>query len=129
MRVRTRIWLLTSAVILLNVFGNFVLSLGLKQAETLGSSPLDYLKVMLHPGVLTGVFLLIFWMFSRMALLSWADLSFVLPVTSFGYVLSVAAGVVLLGERVSAARWTGTVMIVAGTALVGLTSPRTSDGK
>jgi uncharacterized membrane protein len=129
MPARARVWLLTGAVILLNVFGNFVLSLSLKHAETLGSSPLDYVKIMLNPGVLAGVLLLIFWMLSRMALLSWADLSFVLPVTSLGYVLSVAAGAALLGERVSAARWTGTMMIVAGTALVGLTSPRTSDGK
>jgi uncharacterized membrane protein len=128
MPVRARVWLLTSAVIVLNVLGNFVLSLGLKQAETLGSSPLDYLKVMLNPGVLAGVLLLIFWLLSRMALLSWADLSFVLPVTSLGYVLSVAAAVILLGEHVSPARWTGTLMIVAGTVLVGLTSPRTSDG-
>lgn len=128
MPVRARVWLLTSAVILLNVLGNFVLSLGLKQAETLGSSPLDYLKIMLNPGVSAGVLLLIFWMLSRMALLSWADLSFVLPVTSLGYVLSVAAAAILLGEHVSPARWTGTLMIVAGTVLVGLTSPRTSDG-
>jgi uncharacterized membrane protein len=126
---RARIWLLTSAVILLNVLGNFVLSLGLKQAETLGSSPLDYVKIMFNPGVLAGVSLLVCWMLSRMALLSWADLSFVLPVTSLGYVLSVAAGVVLLGERVTSARWTGTLMIVAGTALVGLTSPRTTHKK
>jgi uncharacterized membrane protein len=128
MPARARVWLLASTVILLNVLGNFVLSRGLKQAQTLGSSPLDYLRIMLNPVVLAGVFLLVFWMLSRMALLSWADLSFVLPVTSLGYVLSVAAAAALLGEHVSPARWLGTVMIVAGTILVGFTSPRTSDG-
>lgn len=126
---RARVWMLTGAVILLNVSGNFVLSRGLKQAETLSSSPFDYLRIMLNPGVLAGVLLLTFWMLSRLVLLSWADLSFVLPVTSLGYVLSVAAAAAWLGEQVSTARWTGTLMIVAGTILVGLTSPRTSDGQ
>ena len=129
MPARARVWMLTGIVILLNVLGNFILSRGLKQAPVLGSSPLDYVKILLNPGVLAGVLLLIFWMLSRMTLLSWADLSFVLPVTSLGYVLSVAAGAVFLGEQVSAARWTGTLMIVAGTVLVSLTSPRTSSGK
>ena len=32
-----------------------------------------------------------------MALLSWADLTYVLPVTALGYVLTVLAGQVLLG--------------------------------
>ena len=34
-----------------------------------------------------GIGLLILWLLTRMALISWADLSFVLPVTSIGYVL------------------------------------------
>jgi drug/metabolite transporter (DMT)-like permease len=35
----------------------------------------------------------------------------------------VAAGAVLLGEQVSAARWTGAVLIAAGAALTSLTPP------
>jgi uncharacterized membrane protein len=65
-------------------------------------------------------------MLSRMALLSWADLSYVLPVTSIGYVLTAIAGRVFLNEDISAIRWAGTLFIVAGTALVGLTQPKTS---
>ena len=57
-------------------------------------------------------------MLSRMALMSWADLSFVLPVTSLGYVLSAAMGQLFLAEHVSPQRWSGTILIVAGTALV-----------
>jgi uncharacterized membrane protein len=129
MPVRARVWLLTAAVILFNVLGNYLLSLGLKHSPRLGASPADYIAVMANPAVLSGILLLISWMLSRMALLSWADLSFVLPVTSLGYVLSVASAAIFLGEHVSSWRWLGTLMIVGGTLLVGLTAPRTSDGR
>ena len=48
------------------------------------------------PWVLLGTTLLIFWLLSRMTLLGWADLSYVLPVTSIGYVLSAILGKILL---------------------------------
>jgi uncharacterized membrane protein len=65
-------------------------------------------------------------MLSNMALLSWADLSYVLPVTAIGYVLVAFAGIVFLGERVSTARWAGIVLITVGVALVGRTPPDTA---
>jgi uncharacterized membrane protein len=76
--------------------------------------------------VCLGIGLLILWMLSRMALLSWADLSYVLPVTALGYVLTALAGKLFLGEQVSPQRWMGTLLIVAGTILVGSTSIRTT---
>ncbi len=75
------------------------------------------------PYVLLGITLLILWLLSRMALLSWADLSYVLPVTSLGYVASALIGRFFLGEQISPVRWGGTLLIVAGTVLVGLGSP------
>ena len=70
--------------------------------------------------------MLILWMLSRLTLLSWADLSFVLPVTSLGYVLAALMGKLFLAEEVSWPRWAGTLLIVAGIALVGATYPRTT---
>jgi uncharacterized membrane protein len=63
-----------------------------------------------------------------MTLLSWADLSFVVPVTAVGYALAAVAGHFLLGENVSLPRWAGALLIAAGTALVGTTSIRTTAG-
>jgi drug/metabolite transporter (DMT)-like permease len=61
-----------------------------------------------------------------MALLSWADLSYVLPVTSIGYVIVALIGRVFLNESISTTRWAGIVLIMAGVALVsGGTSPST----
>jgi len=79
-----------------------------------------------QPWVALGVVLLIVWQMSRMALLSWADLSYVLPVTSVGYVVVALIGKVLLNEEITARRWAGIVLIVAGVALVGGSEPGTA---
>ena len=57
--------------------------------------------MLFQPWVALGVVLLIVWQLSRMALLSWADLSYVLPVTSVGYVLVALIGKVLLNEQIT----------------------------
>ncbi len=125
LRLKTRV--LTAVVILANVFGNFLMGWGLKhRGVALGSSALEYLVVLFNPWVAAGVLLLTLWMLSRMALLSWADLSYVLPVTSIGYVLNAVMGRLFLAEHISAARWSGTLLIVAGVALVGSTAIQTT---
>jgi drug/metabolite transporter (DMT)-like permease len=122
-RLRAKSWICAAVVILSNVWGNFFLKSGVPaQLDT----PLDYITVLFRPVVALGVVLLILWMASRMALLSWADLSYVLPVTSVGYVLVALAGRVLLHEQITARRWTGIALIMAGVALVsGGTAPQT----
>ncbi|MEO8373532.1 MAG: EamA family transporter, partial [Candidatus Solibacter sp.] len=72
-----------------------------------------------------GVVLLVLWQLSRMALLSWADLSYVVPVTSVGYVVVALIGKVLLDEDITGRRWAGIVLIMAGVALVGRSAPST----
>src|SRR5258708_22609492 len=113
-------------VVLTNVLGNTALTAGMKKMGTLDSSPLSYLKAILSPWVLLGIALLILWMLTRMTLLSWADLSYVLPVTSIGYILQALIGKYFFAERISGWRWSGTLLIAAGILLVGLTSPRTT---
>ncbi|HOL71554.1 MAG TPA: hypothetical protein PLA43_10370 [Bryobacteraceae bacterium] len=125
LHLKTRIF--TLIVVLANVLGNFVISWGLKRSGTvLGNSVLEYVRVIFHPWVAVGIGLLIVWMFTRLALLSWADLSYVLPVTAIGYVLNAVLGRLFLGEHISLARWAGTLLIVAGIALVGSTAVRTT---
>lgn len=111
-------------VVLSNAFGNFSLKWGLDhRSEALTPSPLGYLAAIFSPWVMLGVSLLILWLLSRMALLSWADLSYVLPVTSLGYVASSMIGRFFLNEQITPLRWAGTLLIVAGTVLVGAGSP------
>jgi uncharacterized membrane protein len=105
----------SAIVISTNVLGNFALSWGLKHD-----------KALLSPYVLLGVTLLIVWLLTRMTLLSWADLSYVLPVTSVGYVLNTVIGKYFFDEQITLARWAGTFCIVGGMILVGTTAVRTT---
>ncbi len=122
LHLKTRVLIVIT--VLANVVGNALMSRGLRHGG-LGSGLGAYLEVLLNPWVAAGVLLLIVWLLSRMALLSWADLSYILPITSIGYVLTAALGYFFLGERIGAWRWAGTVLIMAGTALVGSTAVST----
>lgn len=123
-RLRVKTLVFTLIVVGSNVLGNTALAHGMKQ-QGADAHPI---AALFHPWVAPGVALLILSMLSRMTLLSWADLSFVLPVTAFGYVLTAVSGRFLLSETLTAKRWAGTLLIVAGVTLVGLTAPRT-EGK
>lgn len=125
---KTRI--LTVIVVLTQVLGDYFLSHGLRGSGSLvGRPPSAYLLALLNPWVAVGVALLISWLFSHMILLSWADLSYVLPVTSIGYVLVALTGRFLLHETVSTPRWCGILLIVLGVMLVGRGSPTSHHGE
>ena len=125
LRFKTRAF--AALVILSNAFGNFSLTWGLKhQAGALTLSPLSYIQAIFSPWVTLGVSLLILWLLARMTLFSWADLSYVLPVTSLGYVANALIGRFFLHEQITSGRWVGTLLIVAGTTLVGIGHPRTT---
>jgi uncharacterized membrane protein len=94
--------------------------------EKMSMNPALYLGAMLNPFVAMGVIALILSLLTRMALLSLADLSFVLPVTAIGYVIAVFLGKMLLHEAVTPQRWTGTLLIFVGALLVGSTSSNTT---
>ena len=117
---------LVLAVVLLNAVGNLSMAWGMTHLAAIALlNPLDYLKAMLNPYVALGIVLLILWLLTRMTLLSWADLSFVLPLTGLGYVLAAVFGRVFLNESVTASRWIGTFLVFFGTALVGMTRQKT----
>jgi drug/metabolite transporter (DMT)-like permease len=108
--------------------GNSAMALGMKQVpEKMSMDPTLYLHAMLNPFVAMGIVALILALLTRMALLSLADLSFVLPVTAVGYVIAVVIGKVFLHETVSPQRWFGTLLIFSGALLVGTTSRNTTE--
>jgi drug/metabolite transporter (DMT)-like permease len=117
-------------VTLLKPVSNLFLAWGMKHFSfALALNPVFYLKAMLEPLVALGIVLQIVWLLTRMSLLSVADLSFVLPVTASGYVISTLLGRFVLHEQVSASRWAGTILIAIGTALVASTSQKTTSQK
>ena len=67
--------LFAAIVVLTNVTGNFALSWGIKHGAAMDGSLWSFVKVVFDPWVFCGILLLSGWVLSRMALLSWADLS------------------------------------------------------
>ena len=116
-------------VVLTNVFGNVSLSHGMHQVgRIVSASPLDYLRVFANPWALFGILILTLWMLTDLALLSRADLSFVLPVTASAYVLVALAGHFLLHEHIAWERWLGILLITGGVILAEETPARTTIG-
>lgn len=121
--------LFAALTILSNVAGNAFLTRGMHQLGDVGNSPLALIAALFHPLVAIGVVLLIVWTLTHMALLSWADLSYVMPVTAISYVVTAFAARIFLGEEVSTARWFGILLVTAGVTLVGRTAASTIEGK
>ena len=127
---KVKIFVLALAVVFFNAFGNLSLAWGMKHISVaMGVNPADYIRAIFDPFVASGIVLLILWLLTRMALMSWADLSFVLPLTGVGYVLAAALGVMFLHEIVTPRHWLATLLIFLGIAVVGSTSHRTEHAR
>ena len=118
--------LLTAYVIAANVCGNLMLGHGMKATGLNSLAPASYLHAFANLFVIAGVCVLASWMVASLGLLSRADLSYVLPVTSSVYVIIAILGHYALGEQISPGRWAGILLITLGVTVVGGTRPRTT---
>ena len=115
--------LVVALAVIAQAVGNTLFSKGMK---TIASMPCfsDGFSVMMlayafqSPVIWAGIILLIVFFACFLSALSWADMSFVVPATASGYILNVFLASRYLDEPVSPARWLGSVIIVAGIALV-----------
>jgi len=78
-------------------------------------------KVFTTPKVWLAISLMATFFFLWLTVLSFADLSYALPMTALTYVLNGALVGPLLGETVTPARWAGIILIAMGVALVSVT--------
>ena len=118
--------------ILAQTLGDVYLTKGMKEIGEIASlSPLALfhigVQVFSSPLVWMGIAGLLTFFLLYLAALSWSDLSFVLPVTAFGYALNALMAWYLLGERVSIVRGFGTIVIGIGVAVVSRTEQRTTN--
>ena len=67
-----------------------------------------------------GIALMAISFFSLLALLSWADVSVVVPATALSYVAAAFGAKYLLNEKIAPVRWAGVLLVCAGVALVSL---------
>ncbi|MBV8068658.1 MAG: hypothetical protein JO270_02035 [Acidobacteriaceae bacterium] len=123
--LRNRIFIVL--IILSNTFGNCLLAIGMQHMPDFwGTSFGAYLLALIgNPWILSGTALLTLWMVSQLSMFTWADLSYVLPVTASGYLVTAILGRWLLGEQVTAMRWGGTVLITLGSMVVSQTPVQT----
>jgi len=121
-------------LILVPVFGslgNVLLGKGMRGIGEIQHLSFSTLAVY-FPKTLTSVWIwlgigsLLLFFISYLLVLSWADYSYVLPVTATGYVLAPLLAHLLLGEAVPGARWVGAAFIFLGVTLVGRTPPNTT---
>ncbi len=114
-----RRYLVLVAIMLTASFGDTFLSMGMRQMGPVSVHHLSSLLVALRiPWVTTGIVLLIGFFAAYLTALSWADLTFVLPATSFGYVVIALLSKFWLHEPVSLSRWAGIGCITLGVGFV-----------
>lgn len=105
--------------------GESFLSYGMRKYGVISLTEPSHLFILVfsvvrNPYIFLGVVFLAVFFFLYLAALSWADLSFVLPLTAMSYVFAAVLAKFFLEEDVSWSRWTGTIIIVIGIAFVAL---------
>ena len=80
--------------------------------------PVSLIAAVFTPWIALGILLLIGFFASYLTALSWADLTFVLPATAFGYVIIALLARFWLHESISLERWAGIVLITLGVGFV-----------
>ncbi|MGH9547111.1 MAG: EamA family transporter [Terriglobales bacterium] len=114
-----RKYLVLAGITLFAAIGDTFLARGMKQVGNISLHGLpDIIFTLLNPWVALGIFFLLGFFAAYMTALSWADLTYVLPATSLGYVLLALIAKFCLHEQVSSTRWLGIVLISAGVGFV-----------
>ncbi len=99
--------------------GDSMLSQGMKQTGNISLHHLStLLAALVNPWVAIGIILLLAFFGAYMNALSWADLTYVLPASSLGYVLLALIARFVLHEHVSLSRWLGIALISGGVGFV-----------
>jgi drug/metabolite transporter (DMT)-like permease len=117
--VTFRKYLILAGVTVCAAIGDSLLSRGMKQVGSISLHHLSSIILcILNPWVALGILFLLGFFASYMTALSWADLTYVLPATSLGYVLLALIAKFFLHEQVSPMRWLGIALISAGVGFV-----------
>ena len=114
-----RKYLVLAAVTVFGATGDSLLSRGMKDAGNISLHQLpDLILTILNPWIFAGILFLLGFFAAYMTALSWADLTYVLPATSLGYVLLALIAKFLLHEQVTTTRWLGIILISVGVGFV-----------
>lgn len=113
-------YLVLGVNILMGVSGQFLIKLGVNQSG--GLEKVGLIKFLLtaftSPFILSGIFLYGLSAILWVIILSKIDLSVAYPSLSLGYILILLVSALFLGESVSAIRFLGVFLIVAGIVFI-----------
>ncbi len=122
-----KLWTSIIVLVLVDSLGTLLIARGMKQVGEISTlQPRQLLKIarqLLKNHLLwIGFLFQISTFFLFLSLLSWANLSLVIPMASLGYVVNILGAQFFLKEKVTKERWLGTLLICAGVALVSFNS-------
>ncbi len=114
-----------SIIILASSLGDVLIAKGMKQVGEISTLRLRELvligkSMVCNAAFLLGLLCLAISFGAFLAVLSWADLSFVVPATSLSFVVSTLGAKWFLQERINRLRWIGTLLVCVGVALLSL---------
>lgn len=120
-------------IILFSSTGNVLLGKGMKQIGdvrvwSLATLSVLFVQTFTNIWVWLGIGSLLLFLVTFMVVLSWADYSFVMPVSAASYAVATLMSHWALGELVTPQRWLGVGLICLGLALVTRT-PSSSRGR
>ena len=114
-----RKYLVLVAIVVFASCGDTSLSYGMKRVGAISAARwTELIAAVFNPWVALGIVLLLGFLAAYLSALSWSDLTYVLPATSFGYVLLALLSIGLLHEKVTLARWIGILLVSSGVAIV-----------
>jgi drug/metabolite transporter (DMT)-like permease len=117
--VTFRKYLVLAGVAVFAAIGDSMLSRGMKDIGAVSLTRLQTLIAALRdPWIIGGILFLLAFFSAYMTALSWADLTYVLPATSLGYVLLALIAKFVLHEQVTTLRWVGIFLIAVGVSAV-----------
>ena len=114
-----RKYFVLALVVLFSTFGNVLMSRGMRDVGHISIHNWSRVfSALFNPWVAAGTLLLVGFLAAYMSALSWADLTYVLPATSLGYVLVALLGQFVLAEHISVTRWFGIALVTVGVGFV-----------
>jgi drug/metabolite transporter (DMT)-like permease len=117
--VTFRKYLVLAGLSVFAALGDSLLSYGMKQVGNVSLRHVSgLLLAIINPWVALGILLLLGFFACYMAALSWADLTYVLPASSLGYVLLALIAQFALHEHVTVTRWLGIALVSCGVGFV-----------
>lgn len=130
--LRLKTYILLAMLICFGPVGDLLMSKGMRRIGTASSwAPSALLHhgflILTSPMIWLGTFFLIGFFISYTTVLSWADYSYIQPVSALNYGIVAVLGRLILAETVTPMRWAGIVVVCAGVLIIGYTPPRTTE--